>query len=31
MKTINATEGGALFGDGIRCMNFKDFLSEYKS
>lgn len=31
MKTINATEEGALFGDGIRCMNFKDFLSEYKS
>lgn len=29
VRTINATEGGALFGEGIRCMRFKDFLQKY--
>lgn len=28
--TINATEGGTLFGERITCMNFADFLKEYK-
>lgn len=27
--TVNATEGGALFGEGIKCMKFMDFLQEY--
>lgn len=26
VKTINATEGGSIFGDGIECMIFKKFL-----
>jgi len=26
VKTINATGGGSIFGKGIRCINFKDFL-----
>ena len=26
VKTINATEGGSLFGEGIECMIFKKFL-----
>ena len=29
VKTINATEGGVIFGDGITCMAFKKFLDEY--
>ena len=29
LKTINATEGGVIFGDRITCMKFKDFLKEY--
>lgn len=29
VKTINATEGGAIFGEGIHCMSFKNFLYEY--
>ena len=29
LKTINATEGGVIFGDKIHCMTFKDFLHEY--
>lgn len=28
VKTINATGGGSIFGDGIKCMNFGDFLKE---
>ena len=28
--TINATEGGALWGRGITCMSFKQFLEKYK-
>lgn len=27
--TINCTEGGTLFGEGITCMYFKDFLTKY--
>lgn len=30
-KTFNCTEGGTLFGRGISCMYFKDFLKKYKS
>jgi hypothetical protein len=26
IETINATEGGALYGEGIKCMKLKDFL-----
>lgn len=29
VKTINATEGGAIFGKGITCIKFKDFLQKY--
>lgn len=29
VHTINATEGGALFGDGIECMKFQDFLDKF--
>lgn len=29
VKTINATEGGAIFGDGIECMKFSDFLEKF--
>jgi len=29
--TINCTEGGSLFGGGIYCMKFKDFLANYKN
>ncbi len=29
LKTINATEGGVIFGDRINCMKFKDFLQKY--
>ena len=28
--TINATEGGSLFGDKIHCKSFNDFLNEFK-
>lgn len=28
--TINATEGGTLFGQGIKCMKFTDFLKEHQ-
>lgn len=31
VKTINATEGGAIFGDGIECMTLKNFLEKYKT
>lgn len=27
--TINATEGGSIFGERIHCMRFEDFLKEY--
>ena len=29
VKTINATEGGSIFGVGIECMTLKNFLSTY--
>ena len=29
VKTINATEGGAIFGEGITCLSFKEFLKTY--
>lgn len=29
VKTINATEGGAIFGEGITCTSFKSFLRDY--
>jgi hypothetical protein len=29
IQTINCTEGGTLWGPGIECMLFKDFLEEY--
>jgi hypothetical protein len=29
-KTYNCTEGGTLFGKGIKCIPFKDFLERYK-
>jgi len=29
INTINATEGGALFGDGIKCITLKEFLQNY--
>ena len=29
VKTINATEGGAIFGKGIECMTFRKFLKNY--
>jgi len=29
VKTINATEGGAIFGEGVKCMQLKNFLAEY--
>lgn len=28
--TINASEGGTLFGPNIKCMTFKEFLDKYK-
>jgi len=28
--TVNCTGGGCLFGEGIYCMNFEDFLKYYK-
>ena len=30
VKTINATEGGVIFVDGIECMTFENFLNNYK-
>lgn len=30
IKTINATEGGSIFGKRIQCMMFKEFLKIYK-
>jgi len=30
VTTINATEGGIIFGDKIMCMTFKKFLEQYK-
>ena len=29
LKTINATEGGVIFGDRITCMKFENFLQAY--
>ena len=29
VKTINATEGGAIFGKGIQCMKFRNFLKKF--
>lgn len=29
VKTINATEGGSLFGEGITCTSLKNFLKNY--
>ncbi len=31
VKTINSTEGGSVFGSGIDCMTFKNFLSRYQN
>lgn len=31
VKTINCTEGGTLWGRGITCMRFKDFLEKCKA
>jgi hypothetical protein len=31
VKTINATEGGAIFGRGIHSMSFKQFLETYRN
>jgi hypothetical protein len=30
VKTINATEGGAIFGKGIECMKLEEFLEKFK-
>lgn len=30
VTTINATEGGCIFGNKIQCMTFHDFLEKYK-
>jgi len=29
VKTVNATEGGAIFGEGIECMTFTNFLNNF--
>jgi hypothetical protein len=29
VKTINATEGGSIFGKGIECMKFSEFLKKF--
>ena len=29
VKTINATEGGTIFGDGIECTTLKEFIENY--
>lgn len=31
VKTINATEGGSIFGKRITCITFKEFLNEFKA
>lgn len=31
VNTINATEGGTIFGERIKCITFENFLSEYKN
>lgn len=31
LTTINATEGGSIFGDRIKCMTMKNFLEKYKN
>ena len=31
VNTINATEGGSIFGDRITCKNFKQFLDDEES
>jgi hypothetical protein len=31
IKTINATEGGSIFGENIHCITFDDFLSEHNN
>ena len=30
VTTINATGGGSIFGDRIKCINFNEFLKKYK-
>ena len=30
VNTINATEGGCIFGERIKCMMFKNFLQSYR-
>jgi hypothetical protein len=30
LTTINATEGGSIFGDRVKCMTFSEFLKNYK-
>lgn len=30
VNTINATEGGSIFGEGVKCTTLKGFLSEYE-
>ena len=30
LRTINATEGGSIFGNRINCMTFSEFLENYK-
>lgn len=29
-KTINCTEGGTLYGDGVQCMYLEDFITRFK-
>jgi hypothetical protein len=31
LTTINATEGGSIFGEKIHSMKFKDFLYKYQN
>ena len=31
VNTINATEGGSIFGERITCKNFKEFLDDQES
>ena len=30
INTINATEGGSIFGDRVKCMTFSEFLKNSK-
>jgi len=30
LTTINATEGGSIFGNRVKCMTFSEFLKNYK-